>query len=254
VTGQDITHQRTQEPIGAPRPDGADAAATAATVAAAPRPDRLDGTAMTATATTPPAAGARTRLLRADAVRNRTALLEAAHAVLRERGLATQMDDVAARAGLGVGTLYRHFPTKEALLDVVVRERHQTIVDAARAALRAPDPWEGFTSFLWRVAEMEAEDRTVTDLMLDAHGRVDPAPFYQEVSKAMRSLTRRARRAGAMRKDVSGEEAVMAVCAIGKHLRAGSGMPGAGAGGADSWRRLVRVIVDGMRAPAPTAD
>src|SRR5215210_1915585 len=70
----------------------------------------------------------RARLPRADALRNRAAVFEAAREVFRERGLAAQMDDVAARAGLGVGTLYRHFPTKEALLEVVVRERHQTIV------------------------------------------------------------------------------------------------------------------------------
>lgn len=185
---------------------------------------------------------------RADALRNRAALLDAARAVFRERGLAAQMDDVAARAGLGVGTLYRHFPTKEALLEVVVRERHQAIVDAARAALGAPDPWEGFTAFIWRVAEMEAEDRTIADVLLDAQGRVDPAPFYEEVSKAVRLLTRRAQRAGAMRKDVSGEDALMAVCSIAKHPRAAAGAPDTGTGG-EPWRRLVRVIVDGMRPP-----
>src|SRR3954451_10691630 len=90
----------------------------------------------------------RARRPRADAVRNRAALLAAAQEVFRERGLAAQMDDVAARAGLGVGTLYRHSPTKEALLQVVVRERAQRIVDAARAARGAADPWDGLTAFL----------------------------------------------------------------------------------------------------------
>ena len=162
------------------------------------------------------------------------------------------MDDVAARAGLGVGTLYRHFPTKEVLLDVMVRERHQTIVDAARAALRADDPWEGLTSFIWRVAEMDAQDRTIADLLLDAQGRVDPAPFYADVSQALRTLTRRAQRAGAMRRDVSGEDALTVVCSIARHHRAAPPAPApAAAAGGESWRRLVRVVLDGLRPPRP---
>jgi AcrR family transcriptional regulator len=204
------------------------------------------GTAAQGAARKSATAASRKRGPRSDALRNRAALLDAARAVFRERGLAAQMDDVAARAGLGVGTLYRHFPTKETLLEVVVRERHQAIVDAARAALGADDPWEGLTSFIWRVAEMEAEDRTIADLLLDAQGRVDPAPFYADVSKAVRTLTRRAQRVGAMRKDVSGDDAIAAVCSIARH-------PGAGAGG-ESWRRLVRVIVDGLRPPRPITD
>src|SRR5207302_1289476 len=106
---------------------------TKATAAGSPSPP---ATPLTTTKRTP------ARSPRSDALRNRAALLDAARDVFRERGLAAQMDDVAARAGLGVGTLYRHFPTKEALLAVGVRERAQRIVDAARAALGAADPWE----------------------------------------------------------------------------------------------------------------
>jgi AcrR family transcriptional regulator len=200
----------------------------------------------------------RTRAPRSDALRNRAALLAAAQAVFRERGLAAQMDDVAARAGLGIGTLYRHFPTKDVLLEVVVRERHRLILDEAHAALRATDPWQGFESFVWHLAELEAADRAIADVLIDAQGRIDPTPFYAELTKVARSLTRRAQAAGAMRTDISAEDALLAVCTIGRaqaHAVAASGTNGkgrsAGTGtAADVWRRLVRVILDGMRPPS----
>ncbi|HET6319882.1 MAG TPA: helix-turn-helix domain-containing protein [Chloroflexota bacterium] len=199
----------------------------------------------------PAPSAARERGPRADALRNRASLLAAAREVFRERGLAAQMDDVAARAGLGVGTLYRHFPTKEALLDVMVRERHRLILDEARTALKSADPWERFASVVWRLAEMEAEDRAIADVLIGAQGRVDPGPFYAELSKTVRSLTRRAQAAGAMRKDVSAEDALLAVCTIGRAQPqpAPGGAAGRSVGDADAWRRLVRIILDGMRPP-----
>ena len=194
-------------------------------------------------------AGATTRERgpRSDALRNRAALLEAARQVFRERGLAAQMDEVAARAGLGVGTLYRHFPTKEALVDVVVRERYEAVVEVARAALRAEDPWEGLTTFLWRLAELDAEDRTIADLMVASNGRTDFAPFFEEIGNAVQTLARRAQRSGAMRRDVTGHEAMTAVCAITRHQHESAGRTEAGTAGA--WRRLVRVVIDGLRVP-----
>jgi AcrR family transcriptional regulator len=225
--------------------------ARAKTVKAAPRPIGADVRAKKPSLAKPVRGEARERGPRSDALRNRASLLTAAREVFGERGLAAQMDDVAARAGLGVGTLYRHFPTKDALLDVMVRERHRLILDEARAALRAADPWEGFASFVWRLAEMEAEDRAIADVLIDAQGRVDPGPFYAELSKTVRSLTRRAQAAGAMRKDVSADDALLAVCAVGKAqpqpVPRGAGGPSAG--DADAWRRLVRIILDGMRPP-----
>ncbi len=180
-------------------------------------------------------------------------MLAAAREVFRERGLAAQMDDVAARAGLGVGTLYRHFPTKETLLDVIVRERHRLILDEAHAALRAADPWHGFESFVWRLAEMEAADRAIADVLVDAQGRIDPTPFYAELSKAVHSLTRRAQAAGAMRKDVSAEDALLAVCTIGKAQPPAAPPPAARHHAGDgTWRRLVRIILDGLRPPPPS--
>jgi AcrR family transcriptional regulator len=79
------------------------------------------------------------RTLRADARRNRARLLQVAAEAFATGGLSVPLDEIARRAGLGPGTLYRHFPTKQALLEAVVNDRLQTLVDAARALRHADD-------------------------------------------------------------------------------------------------------------------
>ena len=95
---------------------------------------------------------------RADARRNRERILKAAREVFAEQGMHSQIDDVAKRAKVGVGTVYRHFPTKEALLEALVRERFEEIAGYAREALEREDAWEGFCELIWRAAERNAED------------------------------------------------------------------------------------------------
>ncbi len=101
--------------------------------------------------------------LRADARRNRERILKAARAVFGDQGIDAQIDDVAKRAKVGVGTVYRHFPTKEALLDALVRERFSEIAQFAKEALRHEDAWEGFCELMWRAAERNAADRAFCD-------------------------------------------------------------------------------------------
>ena len=88
------------------------------------------------------------RPLRADARRNRKKVLAAARAVFSEFGREAQMDDVARRAEVGVGTVYRHFPTKEALIQALMVDSFQAIAAQATAALEIEDPWEAFASVL----------------------------------------------------------------------------------------------------------
>ena len=85
------------------------------------------------------------RPLRADARRNREKVLTAARDVFSEHGRDAQMDDVARRAGVGVGTVYRHFPTKEALIEALMVAAFEAIAAQAEAALEIEDPWEAFT-------------------------------------------------------------------------------------------------------------
>ena len=113
-----------------------------------------------------PRARRRARPLRADARRNRERILKAARAVFADQGIDAQIDDVAKRAKVGVGTVYRHFPTKEALLDALVREHFEEIADDAREARsRREDAWEGFCELIWRAAERNAADRAFCEVI-----------------------------------------------------------------------------------------
>ena len=103
--------------------------------------------------------------LRADARRNREKILAAARAVFAEQGVDAQMDDVARHADVGVGTVYRHFPTKEALLNALTDELFAVIAVHTRTLLTLEDPWEAFTRALWFGAEKTAGDRAFTEIM-----------------------------------------------------------------------------------------
>src|ERR671929_2362335 len=115
------------------------------------------------------------RPLRADARRNREKVLAAARAVFSENGRDAQMDDVARRAGVGVGTVYRHFPTKEALIEALVVDAFETIAAHAHDALAIEDPWEAFTSVMWRGAEVMAGDRALSEVFASIPGAMEQA-------------------------------------------------------------------------------
>src|SRR3954454_15016045 len=99
------------------------------------------------------------RPLRRDAELNRQRVIEAAREVYAERGLAATLDDVAHRAGVGIGTVYRRFPTKEALVEVALEDRLEELGGLAETALLAPTAWEGLITFLCRITDMHAADR-----------------------------------------------------------------------------------------------
>src|SRR3954447_6371000 len=94
------------------------------------------------------------RRLRADARRNRERILKAAKEVFGEEGIEAQMDDVARRAGVGVGTVYRHFPNKEVLMGELVKEKFEAFTERAREALEQDDAWEAFCDLLRGNAEL----------------------------------------------------------------------------------------------------
>ena len=99
------------------------------------------------------------RPLRADARRNREKVLAAAAAAFAEIGLDAQVEDIARRAGVGVGTVYRHFPTKEALVTALAEQHFERIAETVEAALEEPgDAWETFSATIWRIARAAAGD------------------------------------------------------------------------------------------------
>lgn len=142
--------------------------------------------------------------MRADAHRNRTRVLEAAEEVLAAEGLSASMRTIAERAGVGLGTIYRHFPTQEALYQAIIVERMQQLVDEADTLLAAPDAGAAFFTFFTRIVASAANKKALADALADAG--IDPKAGMADVSRDMRSaieaLLGRAQRAGAVRKDL----------------------------------------------------
>ena len=136
------------------------------------------------------------RALRADAARNREKVLRAARDAFAESGYGVPLDEIAARAGVGPGTVYRHFPTKEALFEAVVTVRVQDLVDDARARADASDPGGAFFGFLARVAAESAAKRDLPDAISIA------GSLREDLNAAVDVLLRRAQQAEAVRADV----------------------------------------------------
>src|SRR6185503_11182198 len=103
--------------------------------------------------------------LRVDAARNRGRIVEAAQAAFAERGLEVPLEDVAGRAGVGIATLYRRFPTRDDLIAACFERRVAEYARAAEEALKAPDPWAGFCAYVEHICAMQAADRGLKDVL-----------------------------------------------------------------------------------------
>lgn len=184
------------------------------------------------------------RARRADAQRNRKRVLEAARECFADRGLDAQMDEVAKRAEVGVGTVYRHFPTKQALAEAIAADHFDRLAASAREALEDPDPWNGFSVFLRRSAEQQAGDRALAEVMAaEPEVMCDAASRRPDLHAALEELVTRAQRAGRLRRDLVPADVPMLICGIGRATLAGSKGP------TMSTRRHLEIMLDGLRAP-----
>jgi AcrR family transcriptional regulator len=176
--------------------------------------------------------------LRADARRNHERILKAARAVFADNGLHTQIDDVAKRAKVGVGTVYRHFPTKEALLDALVRERFEEIAGYAREALERDDAWEGFCELIWRAAERNAEDLG----FCGAVASTDCSAIVEETGLMASTveLIERAKAQGRMRLDATEDDVPLMMVGASAVMQLNPGE--------EIWRRYFTLMLDGLRA------
>jgi AcrR family transcriptional regulator len=182
-----------------------------------------------------------TRPLRRDAARNRDSILAAAQDALAERGLDVAVDEVARRAGVGMGTLYRHFPTKDALIEAVLLARFEELTARTQAALDQDDGWEGLATFFRHAVGLQARDRGFRELMASrlrqeprlAAARARLAPLIEE-------LIERARVQGALRPELRYEDLVMVLAGCGRIVEA---MP-------EHWERYAAIALAGMRASA----
>jgi AcrR family transcriptional regulator len=180
--------------------------------------------------------------LRADARRNRRKVLKAARAVFAEQGRDAQIDDVARRAKVGVGTVYRHFPTKEALLEALCEEQFDLIAAYARKALERDDPWEAFLDVTWFGGEKNAGDRAFSEIMAarrETPARVSPGEL--ELRETVAELIRRCQAAGRMRPDVVLDDIPLLMCGVGSAAEVPHPVP-------EAWRRHLAIVLDGLRA------
>jgi AcrR family transcriptional regulator len=186
--------------------------------------------------------------LRADARRNREKVLAAARAVFSEQGVDAQMDDVAHRAQVGVGTVYRHFPTKEALVYALTDELFDVIAAHARELLEHDDPWEAFKDALWFGAEKTAGDRAFSEILAAERKTMAPhtCPGKDDLTITVGELMRRCIEAGKMRPDAVIDDVPLVMCGIGSASAMPHPVP-------DAWRRHLGIVLDGLRAEAVSA-
>lgn len=185
-------------------------------------------------------------LMRADARRNRDAVVGAAYELFAEKGIEAQMDDIARRAGVGVGTLYRHFPAKEDLLDAVIARRFERLaaraVEAVSQASRG-EAWEAFKGYIEWAAQMQAGDRALSEAMATRSERMHAAAVGSGLVEELELLLDHAKRAGALREDLVVEDIPAMVCSIGAVANAAVQKPGW------RWDRVIAIWLDGVRAP-----
>jgi AcrR family transcriptional regulator len=181
--------------------------------------------------------------LRADAQRNRQRVLEVAEQVFATEGLAVPIDEIARRADVGVGTLYRHFPTKEALYAAVVLSRLEAATAHARELSRAPDPGAAFFVFLERLVRQGSVKKDLVEALAasGAQYRESLGSAKKDLGVAFGKLLARAQRAGAVRKDAT----VADVFALIHGPFAVLGRQGADAAARE---RLFSIVCDGLRA------
>jgi AcrR family transcriptional regulator len=185
--------------------------------------------------------------LRADARRNREKILAAARAVFAEQGVDAQMDDVARRADVGVGTVYRHFPTKEALLNALSDELFAVVAVYARNQLTLDDPWEAFTRAMWFGAEKTAGDRAFSEILSATRpGIARTCPGKEDLLVTVGELMDRCKAAGKMRQDAMVDDIGLMMCGVGSASQMEHPVP-------DAWRRHLAIMLDGLRAEAASA-
>ena len=182
------------------------------------------------------------RPLRRDAERNRQRILQAAAEVFGQRGLDATLDDVAHRAGVGVGTVYRRFPDKESLVGELFQDRIEAMVSLAEEACAAADPWAGLVSYLERIAAIMASDLGLRQMMLFAtYGKDRVASARKQMRPVVARLVARAQAAGAAREDLSATDVPMIAFML------ATAAEYAGAVQPEVWRRYLALIIDGLR-------
>ena len=190
------------------------------------------------------------RPLRRDAERNRQQILVAARAAFTERGLTVTLDEIAQRAGVGVGTVYRRYANKDDLIDELYEDIIAELAAAAEAELAQDDPWKGLAGFLEQSLAMQASNSALKEIMAGGshRGRERVARARERVAPLASEIFERAKQSGGLRPDVT--ETDLATI----HMMLGAVIDSTRTTEPDAWRRYLGIVLDGLRTRrnAPT--
>jgi AcrR family transcriptional regulator len=186
-----------------------------------------------------------TRPLRRDAQANRERIVAAARAAFAEDGLEVPVEQIARRASVGMGTLYRHFATKEDLVDAVLEDAFDEFVATAEQALAERDAWAGFRGFLERLFALHVENRALKDMLATReHGQARAEAMRRRMRPLVRRLIERAQEQGTLRADFTPEDMPLVFWTGGRVVDATADVA------PDLWRRFLGLMLDGLRAEA----
>lgn len=188
--------------------------------------------------------------LRKDAARNRDLLLKAGRELFAERGLDATLNDVAHRAGVGVGTAYRRFADKDELIDAIHVQQVAELEAILNEALACPGPWEGLVLYLERSLAIQARDLGMAQILSGQHARPDKHDWSRDrLAPLVEQVTDRAREAGAVRQDLTGVDLILLQVSLTALAKVAHGRDEAVGREdlAELYRRYLWVFLDGLR-------
>jgi AcrR family transcriptional regulator len=186
--------------------------------------------------------------MRSDARRNHDHILEAARERFAEEGLKVPVEEIARAAGVGVGTVHRHFPTKDQLVEAVLVWSCGPLLDVLDEALERDDPAAGLQHFLLLSIDVQSANRALAEEMSDAHDRsAELTAVKAAISDRLAELVRRAQEAGEVRADVGPGDLRIPMVGLAQTSTAS----GIHLSTADK-QRFVQLVLDGLRTPCPT--
>ncbi|MDB5059905.1 MAG: TetR family transcriptional regulator [Chloroflexi bacterium] len=185
----------------------------------------------------------RQRKVRSDSVENRERVLAAARVVFAEHGMDALIPDVAALAGVGKGTVYRHFPTKESLMQALLDDYWRNMELLLKNALAGDDPWLGFVSLITGIFTIKAEHRAACDIMMASPTQRPSTPLSGRLNEALTTLFERAQAAGSARRDVPVQTMPVMVRSLSAAVKASHEL------GVD-WQPYVNAVLDGLHQEA----
>ena len=175
---------------------------------------------------------------RSDALRNRAKLVASARDLFAKHGVDVPVEEITQHAGVGMGTLYRHFSTKDELIDAVLEDAFAEILALAEASLAAEDAWAGLKTFFERALDLRFQNRGIRELIASGDRGAHHAEMRKRIRPVVRRLIERAQEQGALRPDFKLDDVSFVFQAVGGVVENG---------GRSAWRRHLNFLFDGLR-------